>query len=74
MNDDGPVYAAECEACEAFGVSTAGTRWGKDQLVDLVQTHLQNCRASPDEIDVVERDDEGDETPVETVSLAGGPA
>lgn len=65
------MYAAACD-CEAFAVNTAGTDWSKDQLVALARTHLEQCPSDFEEIDVLERDDDGDETFVETVSLEVG--
>lgn len=65
------VLAAECD-CDTFAVNTAGTDWGKGQLVSLVRTHLQNCRAPPDEIEIVERDEDGNDVDVvETVTTPG---
>lgn len=62
-------YAAHCP-CDAFGVSTAGTNWDRRGIQQLAETHLDNCPAHADSIDVVERDDEGDETVVETVTAS----
>lgn len=62
-------YAAHCPACDRFGVSTTGTTWTKAQFVDLVETHVSDCIA--EEIDVVERDADGEEIGVVETVTAG---
>ena len=59
------IYAAECDACEAFAVSTYGADgWDRTNLEELARVHLRNCTGDADRIAVEKKPSPGLESEV----------